>query len=126
MKKAVLALLTLGCIVEAQAQLVHNARDIIISVLSDAKEIVKAHPYISATVGCITVACCWKYFKKQSEDEDPYYEMFKNYWGSKPSTPKSVSPSDSPTHSTDTFKDFTGDFPYPQSKTFHPTKLRHN
>ena len=131
MKKLVLMLLTLGCIAETQAQLVHSARDVIVSVLINAKAVVTAHPYLAATVGCVTAASCWYYFKKPSEEEDPSYENFKKYWETKPVSPKvspTVSPTDSPSQSADTLTDFTGDFPnpHPQSRTLHPSKLRHN
>lgn len=129
MKKLVLALLTLGCIAEAQAQLVHSARDIITAALINAKAMVLAHPYLTATVGCVAVVGCWFYLKGPREEEDPSYENFKKYWEGKPSSPQAsptVSPTDSPSHSADTLKDFTGDFPDTKSKTLHPSKLRHN
>jgi hypothetical protein len=129
MKKLLLGLLTLGCFVSAEAQLVHSARDVIINVITRAKGLVIAHPYLTVAAGCTAVVAYWFYYKKQIDPEDPSFEGFKAYWDSKnygTPTPKTVSPSDSPTHSSDTLKDFTGDFPDTQSKTMHPSKLRHN
>lgn len=129
MKKLVLMLLTFGCVAQSQAQLVHSARDIFINAITQMKSVVTAHPMLSVAVGCTAVAICYWYTKQQDEDQDPSFASFKKYWEDKPSSTKAsptVSPTDSPSHSADTLKDFTGDFPNTQSKTLHPTKLRHN
>ena len=121
MKKIILFLLTLGCFAQAQAQLVHSARDVIVAALTKAKDMVVAHPYLSVAITSAVAIGYWVYKNRQDEDEDVSSEAFKQYWKD-----KSASPSDSPTHSTETFRDFTGEFPSTQSKKFHESKLRHN
>ncbi len=137
MKKNLLIMGTMFFVYQAEAQLAHTARDVVIDILNKAKTLVLAHPYTTAALATSAIVVGYWFYSKDEECEDPSYANLKQYFQQKPAMYQPViahgnskvspidSPTDSPTHSGD-LKDFTGDFPQTKSRAFHPTELRRN
>lgn len=104
-------------------------------VISDTKELIKAHPFISLTITTATLAAIYWYTKDDGEDVS--WEAYEHgeprpvgwYKINRPAgffgKTKTPSPQASPNSSVTDFKDFTGDFPPTARSNLHPTELRH-
>lgn len=110
-------------------------------VISDAKELVMEHPYVSVTLGVATLAAIY-WYTKSDDTEDPSwanYEAYENgerrpvgwykiqrpdgFMGTKTPSPE-ASPSSTLRSSPD-FKDYTGEFTPRARSNLHATELRH-
>lgn len=146
MKKVFLPLLFLTLPLSAQPNHFKSIEylDRLKEIISDTKELIKAHPYISLTIGVATTAAIYWYSHREDEEDcsiEAFYqrgapmengELRKPGWYTPPHKKSpDASPDTSPRSSVASLRDYTGDFPkadpltYNSKSTLHPTEFRH-